>query len=206
MVLPLIIVIAIALLLIVFVASMYNQLVGKRERTRNAFSQIDVQLERRHDLIPNLVETAKGYLKHESGTLESVINARASATQARIEVGGDPTNVEAMKSLGASEGALGSALGRLLAVSEAYPELKANETMNRLTEELTTTENRISFARQHYNDSVNGYQTYKTSFPPVAVAGMFGFKDASYLSLDDADKDHKRETVNVSFDDAGSAG
>lgn len=203
MLLLIIVLLVVSTLLLGLAILVYNKLVSHREGTRNAFAQIDVQLERRHDLIPNLVETAKGYLAHESETLEGVIAARASATQARINVNGDPTDLAAMQNLGASEGALGSALGRLLAVSEAYPELKANQTMNRLTEELTTTENRITFARQHYNDLVNNYQTYKQSFPPVLIAGGFKFRDAVYLDLDDDAA--KRETIKVSFTETTSA-
>jgi LemA protein len=182
-----------------FLMSVYNKLVRLREQVRNGFSQIDVQLERRHDLIPNLVETAKGYLKHERETLEAVIAARSAATQARVEVSGDPQNLEAMGKLAQSEAALGGALGRLLAVAEAYPDLKADRSMADLTEELTTTENKIAFARQNYNDQVTRYQTYKTSFPPVVIAGSFGFDDSAYLDLDD--KEYKRENVQVSFDD-----
>jgi LemA protein len=202
----LLIIIAVVVLLIVlpamFLIGAYNKLVKFRERVRNAFAQIDVQLERRHDLIPNLVETVKGYMGHERDTLEAVVNARAAATQARIEVSGDPENAEAMAKLANSEGALDSALGRLLAVSEAYPDLKANQNMAQLTEELTTTENKIAFSRQNYNDQVTAYQTYKTSFPAVMMAGSFGFKDSAYLDLDD--KAHKRENINVSFDDAAN--
>ncbi len=179
--------------------SIYNRLVTLRERVRNAFAQIDVQLERRHDLIPNLVETAKGYLRHERATLEAVVEARGAATQARLDVSGDPENLAAMGRLGVTEGALGSALGRLLAVAEAYPDLKADRTMRQLTEELTTTENKIAFARQNYNDQVNTYQTYKASFPPVVIAAPLGFHDGAYLGLDDTSE--KRENVTVSFDD-----
>ena len=143
MVIALIVILVIVALLIAFVVSAYNKLVKLRERAVNAFAQIDVQLERRHDLIPNLVETVKGYMGHERETLEAVIAARASATQARIEVNGDPQNMEAMAKMASSEGALGGALGRLLAVAEAYPDLKANQNMAQLTEELTTTENKI---------------------------------------------------------------
>ncbi|MDH3680027.1 MAG: LemA family protein [Acidimicrobiia bacterium] len=182
-----------------FLVATYNRLVKFRERVRNAFAQIDVQLERRHDLIPNLVETVKGYMSHERETLEAVVDARAAATQARIEVSGDPENLEAMARLASSEGALGGALGRLLAVAEAYPDLKANQNMAQLTEELTTTENKIAFARQNYNDQVNGYQTYKTTFPPVLLANTFGFKDSAYLDLDE--KPEKRDNIQVSFDD-----
>ncbi|MCP3935096.1 MAG: LemA family protein [Actinomycetia bacterium] len=184
-----------------FLMTVYNKLVKFRERVRNAFAQIDVQLERRHDLIPNLVEVAKGYMSHERETLEAVVAARASATQARIEVSGDPENLQAMQKMAQSEGALGASLGRLLAVAEAYPDLKANQNMMQLTEELTTTENKIAYSRQNYNDQVNGYQTYKASFPPVLLANMFGFSDSAYLNLEDEGKEHKRENIEVSFDD-----
>lgn len=200
---PVLIVLAILVVIAVlfggFLVSIYNNLVKHRERVRNAFAQIDVQLERRHDLIPNLLETVKGYMSHERETLEAVVNARAAATQARIEVHGDPENLEAMDNLATSEGALGGALSRLLAVAEAYPDLKANQNMMQLSEELTTTENKIAFARQNYNDQVNTYQEYKTTFPPVLLANSFGFKDSAYLDLDE--KAHKRENVEISFDD-----
>ena len=166
----------------------YNRLVSLRERGRNAFAQIDVQLERRHDLIPNLVETAKGYMAHEKDTLEAVMAARASATQARVEVHGDPTNAGAMKQLGQAEGQLSGALGRLLAVAEAYPDLKANQNMMQLTEELTSTENKVAFARQSYNDQARAYNEYKQQFPPVIVAGVTGFEHAAYLEVDEAKK------------------
>ena len=196
----LIVIVVLVVLIGLFLVSVYNKLVKHRERVRNAFAQIDVQLERRHDLIPNLVETVKGYMGHERETLEAVVNARAAATQARIEVHGDPENLEAMQKMAESEGALGGALSRLLAVSEAYPDLKANQNMAQLTEELTTTENKIAFSRQNYNDQVTNYQTYKASFPPVVLANSMGFKDSAYLDLDE--KAHKRENINVSFDDA----
>ncbi len=195
----LLIIIVLIVALGTFLVAVYNKLVKFREHVRNAFAQIDVQLERRHDLIPNLVETVKGYMSHERETLEGVVSARAAATQARIEVSGDPENLEAMSKLAQSEGALGGALGRLLAVAEAYPDLKANQNMAQLTEELTATENKIAFARQNYNDQVNTYQTYKAAFPPVLVANNFGFKDSAYLDLDE--KAEKRENIQVSFDD-----
>ncbi|MEM1027560.1 MAG: LemA family protein [Planctomycetota bacterium] len=179
------------------VIGMYNKLVSFRERSRNAFSQIDVQLERRYDLIPNLVETAKGYMAHEKETLESVMAARASATQARIEVSGDPSNLAAMGNLGQAEGALTGALGRLMAVAEAYPDLKANQNMMQLTEELTATENKVAFARQGYNDAATRYNEYKQQFPPVLIANIFGFSDSAYLDLDDSPE--KREAVKVQF-------
>lgn len=200
----LIIVLVIVAALVFFVVSIYNKLVKLRERGLNAFAQIDVQLERRHDLIPNLVEVAKGYMSHEKETLEAVVAARAAATSARIEVSGDPSNLEAMSKLANSEGALGASLGRLLAVSEAYPDLKANENMMQLTEELTTTENKISFARQAYNDAVTAYQTYKQTFPPVFIANSFGFSDAAYLDLEADGNEHKRENIDISFDDSDS--
>lgn len=202
MVLIILIVLLVIIVLVgVFLVSIYNKLVRLRERTRGAFAQIDVQLERRHDLIPNLVETVKGYMNHERETLEAVVNARAAATQARIEVSGDPENLAAMQNLAQSEGVLEGALGRLLAVAESYPDLKANQNMAQLTEELTTTENKIAFARQNYNDQVNTYQEYKTTFPPVLFANTFGFADAAYLDLDADGKGHKRDNIQVSFDD-----
>ncbi|MEL7157337.1 MAG: LemA family protein [Actinomycetota bacterium] len=196
-----IVLVVIVAVLAVFLVSIYNKLVRLRERARNAFAQIDVQLERRHDLIPNLVETVKGYMNHERETLEAVVNARAAATQARIEVSGDPENLQAMQQLAQSEGALEGALGRLLAVAEAYPDLKANQNMAQLTEELTTTENKIAFARQNFNDQVNKYQTYKATFPPVVFANSFGFKDTAYLDLEADGNVHKRDNIQVSFDD-----
>ncbi len=199
MFIALIVIVVLIVLVGLFLVRVYNRLVSLRERVRNAFAQIDVQLERRHDLIPNLVETVKGYMAHERETLEAVVSARAAATQARIEVSGDPENLAAMEKLAQSEGALGGALSRLLATAEAYPDLKASQNMAQLTEELTTTENKIAFARQNYNDQVNNFQTYKDSFPAVVLAGPFGFHDSAYLDLDE--RAHKRETPNVSFDD-----
>ncbi|MEM1213700.1 MAG: LemA family protein, partial [Planctomycetota bacterium] len=172
------------------------RLVTLRERTKNGFAQIDVQLKRRHDLIPNLVETAKGYMAHEKETLEAVLNARAKATQAQINVDGDPTKLAQMKELAASEGMLEGALGRLMAVAEAYPDLKANQNMMQLTEELTATENKVAFSRQAYNDGVNTYNTYKQNFPPVIFANVFGFDDAAYYEIEEASQ---REAPQVSF-------
>ncbi|MEM6459349.1 MAG: LemA family protein [Planctomycetota bacterium] len=182
---------------VLFVIAIYNRLVSLRERGQNAFAQIDVQLERRYDLIPNLVETAKGYMAHEKDTLEAVMAARASATQARVEVSGDPTNLEAMGKLAQSEGMLTGALGRLMAVAEAYPDLKANQNMMQLSEELTATENKVAFARQGYNDAAQRYNEYKKQFPPVLIANVFGFRDSAYLDLDDTPE--KREAVKVDF-------
>jgi LemA protein len=190
------IVLGVLVFAVVFVISIYNGLVTARNGYKNAFSQIDVQLQRRYDLIPNLVETAKGYIKHERETLEAVVAARNTgmaalkAAQANI---GDP---EAMKKLGAAEGVLGSALGRLLAVSEAYPDLKANQNMMQLSEEITSTENRVSFARQAYNDAVMGYNNRAQVFPNNLIAGPFGFGPAQMLEID---KPEMRAAPKVSF-------
>jgi len=177
--------IGIVVLLAVFVTGIFNQLVALRNRYQNAFSQIEVQLKRRHDLIPNLVETAKGYMKHERETLDAVIQARNQAQQGLEKAAGDPTDPEAMQTLGGAEGALTGAVGRLLALVESYPDLKANANMMQLSEELTSTENKVSFSRQAFNDSVMVYNTYKQGFPAVALAGMFGHaKDATLLEFD----------------------
>ena len=179
-----------------FVIGLYNRLVSLRNRFKNAFAQIDVQLKRRYDLIPNLVETAKGYMKHERETLEAVISARNQAAGAAKAVAANPADAGAMKQLMGAEGALTGAMGRLFAVMEAYPDLKANQNMMQVSEELTSTENKIAFARQAYNDSVNTYNTYRQSFPAVALAGMFGFQDASFFEIEKPDE---REAVKVSF-------
>ena len=164
----------------------YNRLVNERNRVRNGFAQIDVQLTRRHDLIPNLVEAVKGYMKHERETLDAVIQARNSAVSDLDAAKADPANAEAIKKLGASEGSLGSALGRLFALSEAYPDLKANQNMMQLSEELVSTENKVSFARQAFNDQVMAYNTYKQTFPPVLFAARFGHaQDATLLEFED---------------------
>ncbi len=176
--------------------AVYNRLTMHRERTRTAFSQIDVQLERRYDLIPNLVKIAQRYLTHEQDTLTDVIAARASATQARIEVNGDPSNIDAMRNLAGADGNLGSALGRLLAVSEQYPELKADTSMATLTEEIRNTENRVSFARQAYNDETRLYETYRQSFPQTIVASATGFDPFAYL---ETTSDEARDRVEVTF-------
>ncbi len=179
--------IGIVVLLAVFVTGIFNRLVALRNRYQNAFSQIEVQLKRRHDLIPNLVETAKGYMKHERETLDAVIQARNQAQQGLEQAAGDPSNPEAMKTLGGAEGALTGAMGRLMALVESYPDLKANTNMMQLSEELTSTENKVSFSRQAFNDSVMVYNTYKQSFPPVILAGMFGHaQDATLLEFDSA--------------------
>ncbi|HMS80708.1 MAG TPA: LemA family protein [Burkholderiaceae bacterium] len=160
----------------------YNRLVALRNRWRNGFAQIDVQLKRRHDLVPNLVETAKGYLKHERETLESVMQARAAAVGARDTAIATPGDARAMQGLAGAEAALGGALGRLMAVVEAYPELKADATMAQLAEELTSTENRIAFARQAYNDDITGYNDKVEQFPANLVANAFGFARAEQLA------------------------
>jgi LemA protein len=180
----------------VFVISIYNRLVALWNRFRNAFAQIDVQLQRRYDLIPNLVETAKTYMKHERETLEAVIQARNAAAQSERKVAGDPTDAPAMRELIGAERALGGALGRFFALAEAYPDLKADQNMRQLTEELTSTENRVAFARQAYNDAVTSYNTARESFPSSIVAGMFGFDEAVLLVIED---DSERAAPRVSF-------
>src|SRR3954464_7195129 len=169
-----------------WVAGIYNSLVSLRNRFKNAFAQIDVQLKRRYDLIPNLVEVAKGYMKHESGTLEAVIKARNVAYTASQSAAANPADAGAMKNLVSAETGLTGALSRLMVVSEQYPDLKANQNMMQLTEELTSTENKISFARQAYNDSVTIYNTTRETFPNVVFAGMFGFLPAELFHIEDA--------------------
>src|SRR5690606_7689786 len=165
------ILIGVIVLLAVFAVGVYNKLVAQRNRYKNAFAQIDVQLKRRYDLIPNLVETAKGYLSHERETLEAVIAARNQAASAEARASANPGNPEAMQALAGAEAALGGALGRFFALAEAYPDLKGDRAMTQLMEELTSTENRIAFARQAYNDAVMNYNTSRESFPAVLVAG-----------------------------------
>ena len=184
-----IIVLVVLAILAVYVVSIYNRLVALRNRYKNSFAQIEVQLKRRYDLIPNLVETAKGYLSHERETLEAVVNARNTAAAGLQAAAADPGNPAAMGQLAGAEGALGSALGRLNVVMEAYPDLKASQNMQQLSEELTSTENKVAFARQAFNDSVMAYNTYKQSFPPVLVAGAFGHsEDAALLEFDDSEQ------------------
>ena len=179
-----------------FAIGIYNSLVNLRNRVKNAFAQIDVQLTRRHDLIPNLVEAVKGYMKHERETLEAVINARNSAVSSLDTAKLDPSNAAAIKELGVSEGALGAALGRLFALSEAYPDLKANQNMIQFQEELSTTENKVAISRQAFNDAVLGYNNKAENFPNNIIAGMFKFDLASFLEIE---SEEKREVPEVSF-------
>lgn len=176
----------------------YNGLVTARNAFRNAFAQIDVQLQRRFDLIPNLVETVKGYLAHERQTLEAVVAARGAAMSGLSAAKANPGDPAAMAELGQAQGMLNSAIGRLLAVAEAYPDLKANQNMMQLTEELTSTENKVAFARQAYNDSVMAYNNRREVFPSSIVAGMFNFAPAALLDIP-ADRAEVREAPKVQF-------
>ena len=181
-----------------WVVSIYNKLVTLKNRFTNAFSQIEVQLKRRYDLIPNLVETAKGYMSHERETLEAVIAARNQAMAGLQAAAADPANASAIRELASAEGALGGALGRLSVVMEAYPDLKANQNMMQLSEELTSTENKVAFARQAYNDQVTDYNTYKQTFPPVIFASFFGHTtDAELLEYED--REAMQAAPSVSF-------
>jgi LemA protein len=186
----------IVIVIVVWAIMIYNGLVALRNRYKNAFSQIDVQLKRRYDLIPNLVETAKGYLKHERETLEAVIKARNQALSAVQAAGANPGNPAAMQGLGQAEGALSGALGRLFALAEAYPDLKANQNMLSLQEELSSTENKVAFARQGFNDSVMEYNTKRESFPDTILAGMFGFGAAELLQATESAEERKAPKVS----------
>ena len=192
----LLLLLAAVVMLALFVVGIYNRLVALRNRFKNAFAQIDVQLKRRYDLIPNLVEVAKGYLKHEHSTLEDVIKARNIALAASQTAAANPADGAAIKSLGAAETGLAGALSRLMVVSEQYPDLKANQNMMQLTEEITSTENKVSFARQAYNDSVMTYNTTRETFPSMIFAGMFGFLAAQLFQIENATE---REAPKVSF-------
>lgn len=187
---------AIVAAIVFWAIGMYNRLVNERNRVRNGFAQIDVQLTRRYDLIPNLVEAVKGYMKHERETLEAVIQARNTAVSSLDAAKADPANAEAIRKLGESEGALGGILSRLFALSEAYPDLKANQNMMQFQEELTTTENKVAFARQAFNDVVLSYNNSVENFPNNVIAGMFNFETASFLEIDAPEK---RDAPEVSF-------
>lgn len=187
---------AIIAAIVMWGVGIYNRLVNERNRVKNAFAQIDVQLTRRYDLIPNLIEAVKGYMKHERETLEAVITARNAASSSLDAAKADPSNAAAMKELGASEGALTSALGRLFALSEAYPDLKANQNMMQFQEELTSTENKVSFSRQAFNDTVLQYNNSVQNFPNNLIAGFFSFALASFLEIE---SEEKREVPEVSF-------
>ena len=188
--------VAIIVVLIVWAVSIYNQLVNLRNRVKNSFAQIDVQLTRRYDLIPNLVEAVKGYMAHERETLEAVINARNTAVAGLKSASADPTNAKAITELAGAETALGGALGRLFALSEAYPDLKANQNMIQFQEELSSTENKVAFARQAFNDSVMSYNNGCENVPNNLIANNFGFERAEFLEID---SEEKRETPEVSF-------
>jgi LemA protein len=190
------ILLAVLVALALFVIAIYNRLVAARNRYKNAFAQIDVQLTRRYDLIPNLVEVAKKYMSHERETLEAVIKARNGAVNQLKAASSDPTDPGAVQRLNQAEQGLSGALGKLFALSENYPDLKANQNMMQLTEELTSTENKVAFARQSYNDSVMSYNILRESFPNNIVAGMFNFNAAQLLEIEDP---VKREAVKVDF-------
>ncbi len=193
----LIVLIVIILLIAAYGISIYNKLVTLRNRFKNAFAQIEVQLKRRYDLIPNLVNTAKGYMEHEKETFERVIQARNQAIAGLKAASEAPDSETAISQLNQAEGMLQNALGKLNVVVEAYPELKANDTMTQLQEELTSTENKVAFARQAFNDSVTSYNTYKQTFPPVIFANMFGFQNGKLLEF--ADSEALQEAPKVEF-------
>ena len=191
-----IVAVVIVVVAVLGLVGIYNRLVALRNRYKNAFAQIDVQLKRRYDLIPNLVETAKGYMKHERETLEAVISARNQASSASQQAAAQPGDPSAMQGLMGAETALTGALGRLFAVVERYPDLKANQNMSQLMEELTTTENKVAFARQAYNDAVMTYNTTREKFPNVLIANPLGFGEASLFEIE---VEEEREAPKVSF-------
>ena len=193
----LLVIAGIAAVVLMWGIGIYNQLVTLSQRFKNGFAQIDVQLKRRYDLIPNIVETAKGAMAHERETLEAVISARNRAASAASTAAANPGDAAAIGSLGAAESALTQSLGRFFALAEAYPDLKANQNLLAVQEELTSTENKVAFARQAFNDSVTAYNTYRSTFPPVLLAGIFGFQLASLLEFDGAE--HIKEAPEVSF-------
>ena len=180
---PTIVILAVLIIVVLWVVGIYNRLVLLRNRFKNAFSQIDVQLKRRYDLIPNLVETAKGYMKHERETLDAVINARNQAASAGQAAAANPGDPEAMRGLMGAEAALTGTMGRLFALAEAYPDLKANQNMMQVQEELTSTENKVAFSRQAYNDAIMSFNIARESFPAVMFAGMFGFSEVGQLDI-----------------------
>ncbi len=191
-----IVTIAVVVVIALFVAGIYNSLVALRNRFKNAYAQIDVQLKRRYDLIPNLVETAKSYMKHERETLEAVVNARNQAAAAGKAAAANPGNPAAMQQLLGAEGALAGAMTKMMLVVEQYPDLKANQTMSQLMEELTSTENKVAFSRQAFNDAVMHYNTSREKFPAVMLAGAFGFQPAALFEITDA---QERVAPKVSF-------
>ena len=192
----LLIILGVAAVVVIWVVQMYNNLVNLRNRVRNGFAQIDVQLTRRYDLIPNLIESVKAYMQHERETLESVINARNSAVAGLKQASADPADPEAIKNLAAAEATLGGTLGRLFALAESYPDLKARENMAQFQEELASTENKVAFARQAFNDAVMSYNNARENFPSNFVANSFQFNAAEFLDIGD---EEKREVPAVSF-------
>jgi LemA protein len=190
------IILGIIVVLVIWAIAIYNGLVALRNRFKNGFAQIDVQLKRRYDLIPNLVETVKGYIKHERETLEAVIKARNQAAAAATAASANPGNPAAMQSLGQAEGALTGVLGRMFALAEAYPDLKANTNMLSLQEELSSTENKVAFSRQAFNDAVMQYNTKRESFPDTILAGMFGFGPAELLAATESPEERKAPKVS----------
>ncbi len=190
------IVLGILLVVVIWAIAIYNNLVNLRNRVKNGFSQIDVQLTRRYDLIPNLVEAVKGYMSHERGTLEDVINARNSAVSGLKRAAADPSDPEAIKALAGAEATLGGTLGRLFALAESYPDLKANQNMMQFQEELASTENKVAFARQAFNDAVMSYNNGCQNFPNTLIANNFNFNHAEFLEIE---QEEKREVPTVSF-------
>ena len=191
-----VVLLGIGFLVLLFAIGIYNGLVARRNRFKNSYGQIDVQLKRRYDLIPNLVEAVKGYMAHERATLEAVISARNQAANAGVKAAANPGDPEAMKTLMVAESSLGGTLGRLFALSEAYPDLKANQNMMQLQEELTSTENKVGFSRQAFNDSIMDYNIYRETFPNVIVAGMTGFVTAQQFTLENPTE---REAPKLKF-------
>ncbi|MEE8543829.1 MAG: LemA family protein [Gammaproteobacteria bacterium] len=190
------VVLGILLVVLIWAIAIYNNLVNLRNRVKNGFSQIDVQLTRRYDLIPNLVEAVKGYMSHERGTLEDVINARNSAVPMLKRAAADPSDPEAIKALAGAEATLGGTLGRLFALAESYPDLKANQNMIEFQEELASTENKVAFARQAFNDAVMSYNNASENFPNSVIAKNLNFKRAEFLGIE---HEEKREVPKVSF-------